>query len=268
MFRLSKSLGVIAPIAVMLISLSVSAHAGVIFATGFETSDGYTIGAIAGQNGWAVFNPGDSNDNVGTFPPPFAGAQDANVIPLASSPGQSGIYHTDTATGALIDLNAEIYIASSSTETGWQFAGLGSGLAPYIGGIDLNSSGSFGTSDQLVAITAGFPVEGAFTLNTWHDVDLLFNFTAQTYTLRLDGTVLASNLAFCTDNGPCTTPGPVAEGQFLSFFDSFGGANANDIGGLDNISLSSGVPEPATYGLTGVALLAGALLRRRRAPRA
>jgi hypothetical protein len=250
--------------AFILVSLAVSAHAGVIFSTGFETSDGYSIGPIAGQNGWAVYTPGDSSDNVGTFPPPFAGTQDANVFPSASSPGQSGIYHTDTATGPLVDLNAEVYIASSSTETGWQFAGLGSGLFPYIGGIDVYSTGSFGTSDTIKAITAGSPVEGAFTLNVWNDVDLLFNFTSQTYAISLNGTVLASNLAFCGDNSVCAGA-PVTEGQFLSFFDSFGAVGANDSGGLDNISLTSSVPEPATYGLTAVALLAGALLRRRRA---
>jgi hypothetical protein len=99
-------------------------------------------------------------------------------------------------------------------------------------------------------------------LNTWHDVDLLFNFAAQTYTISLDGTVLASNLAFCGDSGPCAGA-PVTEGQFLSFFDSFGATGANDIGAIDNISLSSVAPEPATFGLAGFALLAGALLLRR-----
>lgn len=239
----------------LFLAASVCACAGSIYTTNFG---GDTLGNIDGQDGWALFNGSASFDNVentltdGT-------TQAAWVIPTGNV--QTGMYHTDTASGSpLIDLNADLYIASSSTENEWQFAANGAGLAPFIGGIDLAPGGA---SDTIFAITAGFPSLGTFTLNTWHNVDFLFNFSAQTYTVTLDGTALASNLPFCTDNGPCTTGGTIAEGPFLSFFDVFATVGSNDLGALDNLSLSD-VPEPSTYALTGIALLAGALLIRRR----
>lgn len=261
MFPSVKSFGAIAFI---LASLSVSAYADVIYSTGFESPTFTADTTIAGQDGWSIFNSGSSIDNIeNTFPPPFAGAQAAGVLPSGTE--QSGIYRTDTATGPLIDLNAEIYIASTglSQESDWQFAATGevSLLTPFIGGINLVPD--TGSVDTIDAITAGGPSIGSFSLNNWNDVDLLFNFTTQTYTISLNGTVLASNLAFCGDNNTCAGE-PVTEGAFSSFFDVFATASSNDLGAIDNLSLSSAVPEPATYGLTGIALLAGALLRRRR----
>jgi hypothetical protein len=256
MFLSSKSFGFCA---LAIASLSISASAASIFSSGFEPPT-YSIGNISGQDGWSIFNPPGSFDTVQNSVVK-SGAQAAFVGTNQTGSGQSGMFHTDTLTGGpLIDLNADLFIFSSSTESGWQFAGTGGGLAPFIGGFDLTPGGP---SDTISAITAGFPTIGVFTLNTWHNVDFLFNFTTQTYTISLDGSALASNLAFCTDNGPCTTGGTIAEGSFSSFFDVFASITSNDLGAIDNLSLSS-VPEPATFGLTGIVMLAGALALRRR----
>ena len=92
---------------------------------------------------------------------------------------------------------------------------------------------------------------------------MLFNHSSQTYAVSVDGVVLASNIVFCGDTTVCAGAN-LAEGPFTTFFDVFRTATSNDSGAIDNLSISS-VPEPATYSLTGVALLAGALLLRRRA---
>jgi hypothetical protein len=245
-----------------LVFSSIAAFAGSIFSTGFETPT-YTTGSLGSQGGWAEFNPSDSFQTVETSTVK-SGLQAVYVGTNQTAAAQSGIYHTDTLTGGpLIDLSADLYIFSSTTESGWQFAGTGSGLAPFIGGIDLSSTGSLGTSDTIHGITAGFPVLGTFNLNTWNHLDFLYNFTTQTYTISLNGTVIGSNLAFCGDNGPCTSGIPIPETQFASFFDVFASITSNDLGVIDNLSLSS-VPEPATYALTGLALLAGAIVLRRR----
>jgi hypothetical protein len=245
---------------------SVSAFGGQIYFTNFGSD---TIGNLIGQDGWQAFNGSASFasvENSFTDGTP----QSAELGPFTTSSVQTGMYHTDIASGSpLIDLNADIFVFSSTQESEWQFAGLaGPSLAPFIGGVDLNPTLG-GTVDNINAITAGYPIIGSFTLNAWHNVDFLYNFATQTYTVSLDGVVLATNLPFCTDNGPCTTGGNIAEGQFQSFFDVFATVHANagdDLAAVDNWSLSSvaAVPEPATYALTGLALLAGALTLRRR----
>ena len=78
----------------------------------------------------------------------------------------------------------------------------------------------------------------------------------------LDGSSLASGLAFCGDNGPCLGSGATSYSDLL--FDTFGGQHS-DAGYLDNVLVQStpGVPEPSTWALSilGFAALGGALRR-------
>jgi hypothetical protein len=236
---------------------AISAHAGSILTTGFE-SPTYTVGAISGQNGWAILNPSASFDTIETTTVK-SGSQAAWVIPTGTV--QTGMFHADTASGGpIIDLSADLFIASSSTENQWQFAALGAGLAPLIGGIEILPSG------QIFGITQTYPVLGTWTRDTFHHVDLLFNFNTQRYSVFLDGISIGSpiQMPFCGDNGPCTSVTPVSEGQFLSFFDVFATLNSNDLGVIDNLSLSSSssVPEPATYLMIAAGLAAFGVRRR------
>jgi hypothetical protein len=105
-----------------------AAHAGTLYSTGFENPP-FILGDLSGQDGWSVFGPTTvlvENTLV------QSGLQAVSVDGSAAS--QSGPYHSDFSTGPLIELTAGIYIASSSSQSEWQFAGLGSGLAPFLGG--------------------------------------------------------------------------------------------------------------------------------------
>ena len=72
--------------------------------------------------------------------------------------------------------------------------------------------------------------------NSWHNLDLLFDMTAQRYNISLDGALLASNLAFCGDSNV------VCNGNAVTIF---GGTNfstsglpgtiGNDAGFMDNL---------------------------------
>jgi hypothetical protein len=238
-------------IALTLLSLSgVSAYGGVIYSTGFEGPT-YTPGNIVGQDGWAEFNPTDSFDAVQTT---FvkSGAQAAWVIPVGTSIVQTGMFHNNSTTGPLIELSADIFLASSSTQNEWQFAGLGAGLTPFLGGIDVFAD------DSIHLLTAGFAAEGTLSRNVWNHVDLLFNMTTQKYDFSLNGTSVATGVAFCGDNGPCL--GGTVTSYGSSFFDVFATLNSNDLGAIDNLSLStvtSGVPEPVSRLLiaSGLALV-------------
>jgi len=236
-----------------------AAHAAILYSTSFENPP-FTLGPIAGQDGWNVVGSG-----ISVVENSFAKTGSQAVFVDGGTPDQSGPYHSDFSTGPLLDVSADIAIFTSSTQSEWQFAALGSGLFPFIGGIDVFPDNSF------VALTAGFPVLGtfpratAFDSTAWHHIDLLFNFPAQTYNIALDGTTLASNLPFCGDNGPCAGA-PVSsysDGYFDSFGQStFGGTpGTNDAGYLDNYRVANvtGVPEPSSMillviGLAGICI--------------
>ena len=231
-----------------LLSISaVSAYGSVLFSTGFEPPT-YTPGNIAGQDGWAEFNPTDSFDAVQTT---FvkSGSQAAWVIPVQTSTVQTGMFHSNFSNAPLIDLSADIFLASSSTQNEWQFAGLGPGLTPFIGGIDVFAD------NHMELLTAGFTPVGIFSRDVWNHVDFLFNLATQKYDFSLNGSIVATGVAFCGDNGACLG-GPVSS-YGTSFFDVFATLNSNDLGAIDNLNLSANsVPEPGTILLiaSGLAL--------------
>jgi hypothetical protein len=205
---------------------SSSASAQTLYSTGFENPP-FTTGSIVGQDGWQVFGQSNAVAVENSFAK--SGAQAVEVTPALDS-SQTGPYHVDSTAAGMVDLSADIYIASSSNQSGWQFAGLNSTGAPFLGGIDIFSDGSIHT------ITAGFPTVGTWAYNAWNHVDLLFNVSAQTYTLTINGVQLASGVANCGDNGPCT--GGTASNYGRGFFDTFGTASNNDIGYIDNYSVT------------------------------
>jgi hypothetical protein len=249
--------------AVALLSLTaVPSEAAVLYSTGFENPP-FVLGPINGQAGWSVFsasgqtsNPVIENTLVKT------GLQAVSVN--GSVTGQTGPYLAPNFVDPVLDLSADIYLASSSTESVWQFGTTGAGGIGFAGGIDVASPSSIhagGTS--IYAITGNYTtIIGTFSRDTWHHVDLILDYATQTYAVELDGSLLAGGLAFCGNNfGTCNGAPVTSLGWAL--FDSFGGGN--DLGAMDNFSISTPVPEPATMSLLGTSLLALGLVWRRRA---
>jgi hypothetical protein len=162
---------------------------------------------------------------------------------------QSGPFHSDVATGPLVQLSAGIFIASSSTQSEWQFSGLGAGLSPFMGGINVLPGGAI----QLQ--TPGFPTVGTFSYDTWHNVRYVFDITTQTFDFYLDGSLISANAPFVG-----SFVGAYGDG----IFDTFG--KGNDFGYIDNYSVSNvpGVPEPGSIALFGSGIVGLAAAARRR----
>ena len=129
--------------AVLLVLMGAVTLRADLYSTGFE-APAFTTGPIAGQDGWGVFGPG--NSAVQNF---FAKTGSQAVFIDGSTPSQSGPFHSDTSTGPLIELSADIAIFTSSTQSSWQFAGIGPGLIGYLGGINV------GSDNTIYAITPG-----------------------------------------------------------------------------------------------------------------
>ena len=260
---LGKILRITGPMLVLLFLLPtciLPANAVPLYTTGFENPP-FTLGNLAGQDGWAISATGPSvattlveNTVV------ESGGQAVSVG--GSVTDQTGPFHSNASTGPLIDLAADIRLKSSTTQNAWQFAGLGPSLTQFLGGIDILANGN------VEVITAGFPVVGTLTRDAWHHVDLLFDMTTQTYVASLDGTVLASNLHFCGSNTGCT--GAFVSIFGTSLFDTFGNPSGagNDTGYLDNFCVANVgvVPEPTTLLLWGTSMMGLGLAgwRRRR----
>jgi hypothetical protein len=239
----------------LLLLAAVQSQAAVLYATGFEQPS-FVPGSIDGQAGWFVFSAsGQTSVPVVETTVVKTGAQAVGVP--GSVNGQTGPVFAPNFTNPVLDLSADIFLASSTSQSAWQFATTGANDTGYAGGIDIN-----GTS--IAAITSGFPVVGTFTRDAWHHIDVVLDYVSQTFGLDLDGSTLANNLPFCGNNfGPCNGA-PVAELGW-ALFNTFG--NGNDTGFMDNFSIATvpaAVPEPASITLIGIAILGlGATLRRR-----
>ena len=241
---------VAAGVALVLVITASAADAATLYATGFETPT-FTTGPVAGQDGWSEY-PGSSASFVeNTFAQ--TGTQAVSVIPALAT-GQDGPYKSVNTAASIVIQSASIYLFSSSTQSAWQFAAVGSGLSGFAGGIDIDADGT------IHAISGGFATIGTFARNTWNTVSLDLDYATQTYSIILNGTTLANNVDFCGSNSGCT--GANVSAYSDGFFDSFGATNVNDEGILDNYSVSTpaATPLPAALplfatGLGGLGLL-------------
>jgi len=203
------------------------AHAQIIYQTGFENPP-FVVGPIAGQDSWSVFGTAaavtiqTSVVKTGTQ----AVLIDASLAPGQTGPWRNAPFDTSTSSNKIVTIDADVYLASGSTNDAWQFAALSPNLSNFIAGFNALVDGT------LQLITPGFPVTGpVITRDTWMHYTLRMNFAAQTFDVLIN-------------NSPVATSLPIrnSETQFGSFiFDTFYGNahGANDKGYLDNLSIQA-----------------------------
>lgn len=233
---------------------AVPANATIVYQTGFEAPD-FVSGNLTGQGGWNQFGGGAMTVQSTVVK---SGLQAARVDGSQFN-GQTGPWRADPNPLPRVSVSADILITSSPDARAWQFGALGPNLARFAGGINFLANGT------VRLITGGFPTVPGFTYarDSWFNVAIDLDYASQTFDLRIDGSTLASNLAFCGSNGACT--GTFMPSYATMIFDTFGGLGG-DAGYIDNLVIRSPVPEPAT----GTMLLAGlglaALWSARRRP--
>jgi hypothetical protein len=219
------------------------AHAGIIYQTGFENPP-FTLGPIAGQDGWNVFS-GGSTPNAATIQNAvfFAGSQ-AVEVNTAQASGQTGPWRSDPSSPSdqIVTMKAEVMLTSSSVPTAWQFAGLTGSLGTFFGGFNALTDGT------LQIITTGFPVttSSVVSRDVWNLWEVDYNFTTQTFNILINNSLVAANEPFLN---PATAFG-------TGLFDTFNATGGNDIGYLDNYSITGAViPEPGGLVLLGTSSL-------------
>ena len=224
--------------------LALPAHAGTLFSTGFE-SPTYSLGALSGQDGWDFFGSGTAVVQDAVV---HSGSQAAEITAASAQTGPMRLFPAPSA-NSLITMTADIYLQSSSRQTAWQF-----GAYNGFGGINVLADGSV----QL--ITTGLPVVSSLvSRDAWNQYELDYDLQSSTFDFLLNGTSIASNLAF---------PGPISYysgTSYLTTVNSFGGGDANDAAFVDDLSITANpVPEPGSLALLLPAAGSFLLLRRRR----
>ncbi|HEX3968225.1 MAG TPA: PEP-CTERM sorting domain-containing protein [Edaphobacter sp.] len=237
-----------------LLAFTLAAHAETIFSTGFERPT-YKVGGLAGQNG-ATGNLGKVENTKAA-----SGSQAVQFSAL----GQSGFGDVDqiffptftpTAGDDTVTVQIEALFTQSSTQ-GTTFEVLDG----FSGDLFL---------DQLTYMDGTVTIGGAdsnvgavaVTPNTWNTYDLTFDYTTQTATGFVDGTLIGSepfaNVA--TD---------LTEADFgINSFPGRGKSKDTDSGYFDNLSVTtspvSPAPEPSGIVLLGTGLLGAAGMLRKR----
>jgi len=163
----------------------------VVYQTGFE-APGYTLGNLAGQNGWTA---GSSASKNAALVISASGGQEVEISgPLVAQNYSSfskslGNYNPVAAGNPIVDVSADLWQNQGPTtsQSSWQFAFLilndQNGTAYGTIGIDKNGvvfAQNWGSPNQVIG-------DGSTATNGFHNLMLELNFTNRTITLFKDG---------------------------------------------------------------------------------
>ena len=180
-------------------SLSVNLNqstASPIYTAGFETSEGYTLGSLAGQNAWSVPQGAASVTNQDAF----SGSQSV-ILQAGSTPAQIAKTFTPTTNEMVVYVDfyakpvAETAISAASTFNvgGARFAFVLSATGQ--GTLEaFNGNGSGGGQWTSTKFTASLAANNQ--TQSWIELTARLDFTQQTWDLYANGVMVAADLNF------------------------------------------------------------------------
>jgi len=209
----------------------------------FETSEGYTTGGLAGQNGWLA----DTDTTIQTALV-SSGLQAVQMVAkLADYTGQFGLMAgrslvDPTSTDPLITLSQDVRI-SARDDADWR-------ISAYDGFSETNRVHFDGAGDILVNdVDTGYD----WAVGSWQRLDMVLDFDADRMDVFYGGTLIANDAAFMWSN--------VGLSALLISTDNY--VSSGSVMYYDNLKVAA-IPEPAVTGLGLVAAALAALWDRRR----
>jgi hypothetical protein len=266
---MNSRISLIGVMALALVCWAGSAQAATVFSDNFEGyADVASSYPAATDNNpgapWAVIEDQVSrvqvmaNPATGAFSTPFgnqylhfantSGDDEADV--QLTAPQQAAI-----AAQGNMHVDFDAYNVSGAKNFGISAFDSASGVyAGRVFDVSLRASGALWTY-QGVGDANEVRIDNAYTLDNWHHYAVDVNFQTDLWSVAVDGTTIASDLAF--------EGGDLSQVQVLTF----GGTGSGSHGGMDNLVITTGqVPEPAAIVLllTGlIGLLAYAWRNRK-----
>lgn len=205
------------------------------YATGFEQPQ-FAAGPFPSQDAyWNLFAASNGADltNEVRIETAFvrSGAQALQINASSANSVQSGVSGWLENSAAFVTIQADVLLRASTAQTVWQFAAGDSGASGgFVGGFNI-----FPDDGRFQLITGGFPQTGpVIARDVWSHYELDFNLLTQTYTVVVNGSIVAPNVPFLASTS-----------QLRIFqFDTFAGGNDSAV--VDNYSFAA-TPEPSTF---------------------
>jgi hypothetical protein len=217
-----------------------------VYSTGFE-APAYHLGALAGQQGWTG-NTGVVENSLA-----YAGSQAVEFNATGLTVGSAGdlTMLAVSSDGPMMQVSDEFYASASDANVVWTVLSLGGNNsgAPFIGALFADSSGVLVSGSGASAYTQ-------ILFGQWNSYTLDINFTTQTLTGYLNGTLIGTE-GFAQSNTELTEVGFGIDGA---------NGHATTQAYVDNVSVET-VAEPGSLMLFAAGLL-GLGVGRRRLPAA